>query len=136
MNPKIKDTISKAAALLAVAPPFVAGTPEARRREAGAILAVFGVDPTDAAVTATVQAADERLKPAASLEPLLARVKAVTGWSDGRLATVLDMTRASVQAYASGRSPERLSDAQKNILLTGLKSRRARIDALVTEMER
>lgn len=133
---KIPDKITKAAALLAIAPAFLEGDPAKRRSEAAATLAVFGVDPTPATVKAVFEAVDEvhRAQRSASLEPLLARVKAVTGWSDGQLAKTLDMTRASVQAYASGRSPERLTEGQKNILLAGLKRRHARIGALLQEM--
>ena len=137
MNPKIKDTTGKAAALLAMAPAFVVGTPEAKRREAAALLATLGLDPTPGAIAetlATVQALADA-KAATSHEPLLKRFKDVTGWSDHQLAKALGMTRASVQAYASGRSPERLSDVQKNVLLAGLKRRAVRMAALIAEME-
>lgn len=133
---KIKDLIGQAAALLAASPLYVADTLANRKGEVAALLATLGLDPTPEAVKATIAAADDLLNPAPSLEPLLKRVKDVTGWSDGTLAKTLKITRASAQAYASGRSPERLSDAQKNVLLAGLKRRHARITALIGEMER
>ena len=137
---KIKDTIGKAAALLAMAPAFVEGAVAQRRTDAAAMLATLGLDPAPGAVDATVAQAAELLRaraaPATSHEPLLKRFKDVTGWSDHQLAKALSMTRASVQAYASGRSPERLSDVQKNVLLAGLKRRATRMAALIAEMER
>lgn len=68
-------------------------------------------------------------------EPLLSRVKTVTGWTDAKLAKALGLPRSTVTAYASGRRTENLTDSQRALLLSGLRKRLESVAALINEME-
>lgn len=68
-------------------------------------------------------------------EPLLSRVKTVTGWTDAKLAKALGLPRSTVTAYASGRRTEHLTDSQRALLLSGLRKRLESVAALINEME-
>jgi hypothetical protein len=54
---------------------------------------------------------------------LLGRFKEATGATDSEMAAMLDISRASVQAYIAGRRTELLSDDQARTLIDGLAER-------------
>ncbi len=54
-------------------------------------------------------------------EPIVTKVKWMTGWTDKQIAEVIGMSEPTVQAYRLGRIRENLKPAQIRALLTELR---------------
>ena len=67
---------------------------------------------------------------------LVYKVKAVTGWPDYQIADLLKLKRPTVQAYVSGRLPERLTADQAAALRAALERQASQMLALVEEIIR
>lgn len=75
------------------------------------------------------------LTPAASSEPLTARVKEALGLPDKDMAHMLGVARPTAQAYASGRLPEIIDGVRAEYMLRAVKKRLATLAALQSELQ-
>lgn len=69
-----------------------------------------------------------------NLEPILPRVKAVTGLSDRELAELVGKSRPTVQAYISGRLDELLPPSAYAKLADKVESKASEIGSLLSEL--
>ncbi len=83
--------------------------------------------PTPAAVAPTPA-------PAASGEPLTARVKGALGLTDKELADLIGVSRPTAQAYVCGRLPEQVDGVRAEYLLRALTKRIGEIEGLRLEL--
>lgn len=55
------------------------------------------------------------------MRPLLALVKEATNWTDPQIGDLIGMPRSTVQAVICGRTPEYLTDHQKQLMADELR---------------
>jgi len=68
------------------------------------------------------------------LEPILSRVKALTGLSDRKLAELVGKSRPTIQAYVSGRLEEMLPPSAYEKLANIVEEKASEIGGLLSEL--
>jgi len=110
------EVISDCIALLALlAPPEYTPQPGRRHIPPGRPTPITA-EPTRTPQTPVAPPRAPTRTPQKKRVPILYEMKALTGMSDAELAKLLDMTRASVQSYVTGRNPEVLKETHRSIL--------------------
>lgn len=66
---------------------------------------------------------------------LIAKFYELTGWTDGHIASLLEMPRSTVQAFRTGKLSENLTEAQRERLVTAARAYRQEVYEMVAEME-
>lgn len=92
------------------------------------------VEPVQAPTPAPAPVSTSVAAPAATGEPLTARVKTALGMTDKELADMIGVSRPTAQAYVSGRLPEQIDGVRAEYLLRALTKRIGEIEGLRLEL--
>lgn len=96
------------------------------------LMEIPGADPDAPALVDFVLDLMRTPKPAA---PVLERICAITGLSDGAIAEMIGKSRPTVQAYRTGRIKENLDDAAREALAKVVRKKIAEIDGLLHDLD-
>ena len=98
-----------------------------------ALMDIPGANPDDPALVDFVLSLVRAQKPT---PPIIERVAAVTGLSDGKIAEMIGKSRPTVQAYRSSRiKKEDLDDAARTALAKEVRKKYAEVKSLLADLE-
>lgn len=140
-EPPMSDTlIASAVARLRAVPGFANTAQSHREALARQAIEDEGSDPSDPLLVALVleRMGDDghTLPPRPDRVSWLYQVKTATGWPDRYVSELMDMSRATVQAYIGSRIPETITHAQARALVNAMRRQVTALERLAGEMEK